>query len=171
MKRSVIILTLILSSLSLQNLMSNPDENNYEISPHMYTTESVFVGYAQGETSYLKAAGQPERGTNFGNAGGVFCYTDRKPSSNVSVDFTISLAIVSLSVPLGTVTTSNFISCANVPNALRGKFVHLYVKRKFRAPVYDVYRVVKATGRREFLRRDYGVPETIGITYQVREAR
>ncbi len=117
-----------------------------------YTTELVRLGTTTtGLSPYKEAFSQPSGGTKFNSANSGFYWADSSQTNgSYSVSLTIggTIASVSLAYQPGNVSVGGSFS-AITPSQV-GKYVKLYVARKYSVTRYAVYKVNKYTGSKTF---------------------
>ena len=117
-----------------------------------YTTELVRLGSTTtGLSAYKEAFSQPSGGTKFSSANSGFYWADSSQTNgSYSVSLTIggTIASVSLAYQPGNITSGGVY--VGITSSQVGKYVKLYVARKYSVTRYAVYKVNKYSGDKTF---------------------
>lgn len=128
-------------------------ESNLRSTSWDYHSTKISSKVADKATYMGEARGQNSGGTNFGQYGGAFGYTDRTSGSG---SFSISFKVygpLSVSMGLGSATTNGVGTYSF--NAPANKYVKLYIYKTMQATLFKNYRTNRTTGVTEYLGESY----------------
>ena len=128
-------------------------ESSFRSTSWDYHSTKISSAVATNATYMGEAHGQNLGGTNFGEHGGSFGYTDRTTGSgSLSISFKV-YGILSVSMGLGAATTNGVGTYSF--NAPKNKYVKLYIYKTMQAHLFKNYRTHRTTGVTEYLGESY----------------